>query len=62
MGDIVNLNRFRKRAERDRQGKVAETNRARHGRTKSERERDEARVRRTRDFLDGHHIDGKDAP
>lgn len=62
MGDVVNLNRFRKRAERGRQDKVAETNRARHGRTKSERERDEALAKRTQDFLDGHHVDGKDAP
>ena len=62
MADIVNLNRFRKRAERDRQAKAAETSRTRHGRTKAERERDEASAKRAQDLLDGHHIDGKDAP
>jgi hypothetical protein len=61
MGDIVNLNRFRKRTERHRSEKQAEANRTRFGRTKSERAMDERRTRRADDLLDQHRIDGEDA-
>ncbi len=37
MGDVVNLKRFKKRTEREQSAKKAEANRARFGRTKSER-------------------------
>ncbi|THD73607.1 MAG: DUF4169 family protein [Bradyrhizobium sp.] len=61
MGDIVSLKRFRKRAERHRSEQQAETNRARFGRTKSERAIDEQRGKRASELLDQHRIDGEDA-
>ena len=61
MGDVVNLKRFRKRAERQQSEKQAEANRARFGRTKSERAQDERRASRASDLLDQHRIDGGDA-
>jgi len=61
MGDVVNLKRFRKRAERAQSAKQAEANRTRFGRTKSERVVDEGRSKRASDLLDQHRIDGEDA-
>ena len=62
MGDIVNLKRFRKRAEREQSAKQAEANRARFGRTKSERVLDERRAERASHLLEQHRIDGEDTP
>jgi len=61
MGDVVNLKRFKKRAERQQSEKQAETNRARFGRTKSERSLDEQRAKRADELLNQHRIDGGDA-
>jgi hypothetical protein len=61
MGETVNLKQFKKRAERDRAAKQAETNRARFGRTKSERERDEQRTKRAAELLNQHRLNGEDA-
>jgi hypothetical protein len=61
MADVVNLKRFKKRAERHQSAQQAEANRARFGRTKSERELDRARADRARDVLDQHRVDGEDA-
>ena len=61
MGDVVNLKRFKKRTEREQSAQQAEANRARFGRTKSERALDEARNKRSSDVLDQHRIDGEDA-
>jgi Domain of unknown function (DUF4169) len=61
MGDLVNLNRFKKRAVRGQTAKEAEANRARFGRTKSERVLDELHAKRANDTLDQHRIDGEDA-
>jgi hypothetical protein len=61
MGDVVNLKRFKKRTEREQSAKQAESNRARFGRTKSERMLDERRTSRANDLLDQHRIDGEDA-
>ncbi|MBR0697077.1 DUF4169 family protein [Bradyrhizobium lablabi] len=58
MGDVVNLKRFKKRTEREQAAKQAGTNRARFGRTKSERARDELAIERSNRLLDQHHIDG----
>ena len=60
MGDLVNLKRFKKRVTRDQSAKQADINRARFGRTQSERARDEQRASRARDLLDQHRIDGED--
>ena len=61
MGEIVNLNRFKKRVVRAQSAKQAEANRTRFGRTKSERVSDELRAERASDLLDQHRIDGGDA-
>jgi Domain of unknown function (DUF4169) len=61
MGDVVNLKRFRKRTEREQSVKLADANRTRFGRTKSERVLDERRTNRANDLLDQHRIDDEDA-
>jgi Domain of unknown function (DUF4169) len=61
MGEIVNLKRFRKRIEREDAGREAEANRARFGRTKSERERDKKRDDRAAEIFDQHRLDEGDA-
>jgi hypothetical protein len=61
MGDVVNLNRFKKRAERETSAKQADANRTRVGRTKSERALQQQRASRANDLLDQHRIDGEDA-
>ena len=61
MGETINLNQFRKRAERARAAKKAETNRVRFGRTRSERVRDGQQEKRARELLDQHRLDGEDA-
>ncbi|EWY38189.1 hypothetical protein N825_14880 [Skermanella stibiiresistens SB22] len=57
MGDVVNLNRFRKAREKSQKEAQAAANRAKHGRTKDQRatERDEE-ARRARE-LEGKKID-----
>jgi hypothetical protein len=61
MGDVVNLKRFKKRNEREASAKQADANRARFGRTKSERTLDQQAKERAGNLLDQHHIDGGDA-
>jgi len=61
MADLVNLKQFKKRASRERSEQEAAANRARFGRTKSERALDELRANRAGDLLDQHRIDGEDA-
>ena len=61
MGDVINLKRFKKRGEREQSAKRAEANRARFGRTKSERASDEQRAKRANELLDQHRTDGEDA-
>jgi hypothetical protein len=60
MGDLVNLKRFKKRAERHQSEQQAQANRTRFGRTKSERVLDERRGHRAKEFLDERRIDGED--
>ena len=61
MGNLINLNRVKKRNEQERAEKQADINRARFGRTKSERARDELLTSRAEDHLDQHRVDSKDA-
>ena len=61
MGDVVNLKRFKKRTDRETSAKQADANRARFGRTKSERALDEQAKDRAGNLLDQHRIDGGDA-
>jgi Domain of unknown function (DUF4169) len=60
VGEVVNLKRFKKRHEREQSAKQADANRARFGRSKSERAHDAARAARARALLDQHRIDGED--
>lgn len=53
MGDIVNLNRFRKQQERRRKEDEAAENRVRFGRTKAERAQDRGEEDRRNRDLDG---------
>jgi hypothetical protein len=57
LGDLVNLNRHRKRIARDLSARQAEENRARFGRSKSERVIEDDRARRAKALLDQHRID-----
>lgn len=61
MGDLVNLKKFKKRVAREQSEEQAATNRARFGRTRGERARDEARDRRASYLLDQHRIEGEEA-
>jgi len=61
MGQVINLKRFKKRVERDQSDVKAAANRARFGRTKSERASSEKAAKRTDDLLDQHHLKGEDA-
>ena len=61
MGDVVNLNRFRKRAAKQSATKEAEANRARFGRSKSERTSEQQQRERARSLLDQHRLDDGEA-
>lgn len=54
MGDIVNLKTAKKQAARKAARAVADTNAAKFGRTKSERELEAARAKRAERTLDAH--------
>jgi hypothetical protein len=57
MGDVVNLNKFRKRKARAEREKRAESNRRLHGRTKAERARDEQQKQQLTRHLDGAKLE-----
>lgn len=57
MGDLINLKQVKKRIAREDASKQAETNRARFGRTKGERKRDELHAQLSGNALDQHRID-----
>ena len=61
MGEIVNLKRYKKRIARDLSEQQAATNRARFGRTKTERAADERSEKRASETLDQHQLNGEDA-
>lgn len=57
MGDVVNLNRARKARERVAARDTADANRARHGRTRAQREAAEAERLRLSRLLDGSKLE-----
>lgn len=61
MADVVNLKRVKKRAAREKDAKLADANRARFGRTKAERARDDQRASRANEQLDQHKLNDQDA-
>ena len=56
-GNVVNLNRFRKQKAREEKAKQADINRARHGRTKAQKERELADQQRAARILDGKRLE-----
>jgi hypothetical protein len=61
MGDVVNLKRFRKRAEKEQSARQADVNRAKFGRSKTERASEQMRSDRAADVLDQHRLDDGEA-
>ncbi len=57
MADLINLKKFKKRAERNKAAVAAEVNRVRFGRTRAEKNVDEHNARRVEHFLDQHFLD-----
>ncbi len=57
MADVVNLRQVRKQKARGEREAAAEQNRALHGRTKAEKERDRISAERAENFVDGHRRD-----
>jgi len=57
MGEVVNLNRFRKAREKVEREAQAAANRTKYGRTKDERQRHKDEGVRTAKDLDGKKID-----
>jgi hypothetical protein len=62
MGNIINLNRFRKRVGREASAKQADANRAKFGRPKAERSAEEKRAAQAKEHLDQHRIEGEEQP
>ncbi len=60
MGDVVNLRLARKAAARTAREAETATNRARHGRTRAEREATSAEAERAARLLDGAKREGRD--
>jgi len=61
MGDVVNLRRFKKRADKHQSARQADANRAKFGRSKSERVLEQQRADRANDLLDQHRRDDGEA-
>ena len=54
MGEVVNLRQARKAKARDDKARVADENRARHGRTKAEKQLDCLSAEKSTTFIEGH--------
>lgn len=61
MGDVINLNRFRKARERDAKERQAGVNRSRFGRDKAQKSLEESEALRKQRLLDGAKINGADS-
>ena len=59
MGDIVNLNQFRKQRERENAKRRARVNRAKHGLDKGERRQITSERERRRGEHEGNRLDGR---
>jgi hypothetical protein len=57
VGNVINLNKFRKAKERAEKAALAEQNRRKHGRTAAERAREHAERARLEAELTGKHLD-----
>ena len=56
MGQLVNLRQAKKRIARNEAAKVADTNRARFGRTKAEKTRDDFNAEQAKKSVEQHRI------
>ena len=61
MGDVINLRKARKRAERQQHVKEAAENRILHGRSKAERQLEEAQREQGARKLEAHRLNDEDA-
>lgn len=61
MGDLINLRKARKRAQRRRAEREATSNRLAHGRRKAERALEQSQSDKAERDLDAHRIDNGDA-
>ena len=61
MGDVINLRKARKRADREQHAKQAEENRILHGRSKAERQLEQARRAQDSRKLEAHRLNEEDA-
>ncbi|HLN23384.1 MAG TPA: DUF4169 family protein [Patescibacteria group bacterium] len=57
MAEVINLNRFRKARTREDEARQADENRVRFGRTKAEKQQDQAEADRSAKDLDGKKVD-----
>jgi hypothetical protein len=57
MGDVINLNRFKKQKARDDRARGADANRVKFGRTKAEKKLKEAEKNLAEKTLDGHKVE-----
>lgn len=57
MNNVINLNKFRKKKNREADEKLAEENRAKHGRTKTEKRNAAKEDETLRAHVDGHKRD-----
>jgi Domain of unknown function (DUF4169) len=61
--NVVNLNRFRKKKQREQKAKQAEINRIRHGRTQAEKDRERLERERAARLVEGKRLEhGGDEP
>lgn len=60
MGDVINLNRYRKAKEKAERAKLAEGSRVRHGRSKLERDTQKREEQRQADALAGKRLEPDD--
>ena len=60
--NVVKLNRFRKKKQRDDKAKQAEINCIRHGRTQAEKDRELAERQRAARLLEGKRLESGAAP
>ena len=61
MGELVNLNRARKRRDKTAADQQAEANRAKYGRTSAEKQAEAARAEHAAKALDQHQLRDEDA-
>lgn len=60
MSSVVNLRMIRKRKARADREQAASENRALHGRTRAEKERDRLEAEKAAGFVDGHRLERAD--